>query len=156
MKHQNNFQIVPYKDSYRDQITSVWERSVLATHQFLSKEDFFQIKDFVRTIDFNSLDIFGLSDELELIGFIGISDNKIEMLFLLPEYFGQGFGKQLIQFAISELNADKVDVNEQNVSATEFYKKMGFTVYDRNEKDDLGKDYPILKMKILQDIINEC
>lgn len=144
----HNFQIVPYKDSYRDQIISVWERSVLATHQFLSKEDFFYIKDVVKSVNFNSLDIFCLSDEMEVIGFIGILDNKIEMLFLLPEYFGQGFGKQLIQFAISELKADKVDVNEQNISATEFYKKMGFKVYERNEKDDLGKEYPILKMKI--------
>lgn len=144
----HNFQIVPYKDSYRDQIISVWERSVLATHQFLSKEDFFYIKDVVKSIDFNSLDIYCLSDEMVVIGFIGILDNKIEMLFLLPEYFGQGFGKQLIRFAISELKADKVDVNEQNISATEFYKKMGFKVYERNEKDDLGKEYPILKMKI--------
>lgn len=142
------FQIVTYKDSYREQITSVWERSVLATHQFLSKEDFFIIKDVVKSIDFNSLDIFCLSDEIEVIGFIGILEHKIEMLFLLPEYFGQGYGKQLIRFAISELKVDKVDVNEQNISATEFYKKMGFKVFERTEKDQLGKEYPILKMKI--------
>lgn len=70
------------------------------------------------------------------------------MLFLSPTHFGKGLGKKLMLFAMTELSADKVDVNEQNEGATGFYKKLGFKVYDRSEKDDQGNDYPILRMKL--------
>ena len=77
-----------------------------------------------------------------------MAGRKIEMLFLVPEYIGQGFGKILVEFAIAKLNADKVDVNEQNHSAVDFYLRLGFVVYDRMEKDSEGKDYPILQMRL--------
>ena len=43
--------------------------------------------------------------------------------------------------------ADKVDVNEQNTGVVAFYKKLGFETYERTEKDDRGKDYPLLRMR---------
>jgi len=70
------------------------------------------------------------------------------MLFLDPKYFGQGFGKMLMDFALSELAVDKVDVNEQNINAVNFYKKFGFGIVERTEKDDQGRDYPLLRMKL--------
>jgi putative acetyltransferase len=47
---------------------------------------------------------------------------------------------------LDELNADKVNVNEQNIDAVKFYSKFGFVTYERTEKDSEG--YPILKMKL--------
>lgn len=79
---------------------------------------------------------------------MGVIDKKIEMLFLSPAYIGQGLGKKLMVYALTELHADKVDVNEQNLYAVEFYKKFGFETYGRTDKDDQGRDYPILKMKL--------
>jgi putative acetyltransferase len=70
------------------------------------------------------------------------------MLFLNPDYIGKGLGRQLIDFAFSNFDIRYVDVNEQNPKATEFYQKIGFEIFDRSEKDDLGKPYPILKMKL--------
>ncbi len=70
------------------------------------------------------------------------------MLFFSPEYIGKGLGRKLTDFAISELKADKVDVNEQNTNAVKFYKKLGFKTYERTEKDDQGKEYPLLRMKL--------
>jgi putative acetyltransferase len=66
----------------------------------------------------------------------------------LPKYIGKGLGKKLTDFAISKLNADKVDVNEQNTQAVKFYEKLGFKAYERTAKDDQGKDYPLLRMKL--------
>jgi putative acetyltransferase len=53
-----------------------------------------------------------------------------------------------MDFALSELKATMVDVNEENLNAVQFYKKFGFQVYDKIEEDPEGKDYPILKMKL--------
>ena len=82
------------------------------------------------------------------MGFIGVADEKVEMLFLDPKYFGNGIGKKLLSFAVDELNADKVDVNEQNTKALKFYQKFGFEIVERTDKDDQGRSYPLLRMKL--------
>lgn len=147
MQNQD-FEIVTYSDQYRDQILKVWEKSVLATHHFLKPTDFQSIKEMVKTLDFNDFEVYCLVQNAEVAGFLGISEQKVEMLFLSPNYFGKGLGKKLMKFALDELRVSKVDVNEQNSKAVEFYQKFGFKTYERTDKDDQGKDYPLLRMKL--------
>lgn len=142
-----NYNIVEYKDSHKDEILSVWEKSVKATHHFLLESDFKEYEQILKNFDFKDIDVFCLENNQEVIGFIGIHSEKIEMLFLNPDYIGKGLGKQLIDFAFLNFDINYVDVNEQNPKAKEFYQKMGFEIFDRTEKDDSGKPYPILKMK---------
>jgi putative acetyltransferase len=144
----DHYDIKRYEDRFRNEIISVWEKSVKSTHHFVLPSDLEYFKLLVNQIDFHSFDVYCLTLGDRVIGFIGTADRKIEMLFLDPDFIGQGFGAKLIMFALNELHADKVDVNEQNVHAVEFYSKFGFIKYDRLEKDDQGKDYPILKMKL--------
>lgn len=68
------------------------------------------------------------------------------MLFLHPDYFGKGLGKELVQRAFDKLNVKFVDVNEQNPDAKIFYERMGFKVFKRNEYDSDGNPFPILEM----------
>jgi putative acetyltransferase len=142
------FDITPYKAQFKEQLISVWEKSVRATHFFLVPSDIDYFKTVVDKIDFNAFQVFCLTRGDLMLGFLGVAERKIEMLFVAPEYIGQGFGKVLVEFAIAKLNADKVDVNEQNHSAVNFYSRLGFVVYDRMEKDSEGKDYPILQMRL--------
>ena len=144
----DKFKIKAYDQKYKQQILRVWEQSVIATHDFLSQSDFSEIKELVQTINFNHFQVYCLTKDDLVIGFIGVADKKIEMLFLDPKYFGQGLGKILMSFALNELSADKVDVNEQNVKAVNFYKKLGFEIIERTEKDDQGRNYPLLRMKL--------
>lgn len=148
IKHPPAFVIRKYAAKNRLQLLQVWERAVLATHHFLLPADFEAIKTLVYTIDFNGFDVYCLFDKNRLAGFIGVHERKIEMLFLDPDYFGRGGGKILMQYAISELSADTVDVNEQNTSAVQFYRYMGFETYQRTERDDQGKAYPLLRMRL--------
>ncbi|QBR13850.1 GNAT family N-acetyltransferase [Sphingobacterium sp. CZ-2] len=106
------------------------------------------MKELVRTINFNDLQVFCLVDGNEVAGFIGVADKKVEMLFIAPEYFGKGHGQKLLNFAVNELNADKVDVNEQNVKALKFYQKFGFEIFERTDQDDQGRNYPLLRLKL--------
>lgn len=147
MKNQT-FEIIKYSAKYRNQILNVWEKSVSATHDFLKPADFQSIKEIVKTIDFNDFDVYCLVKNAEVAGFLGVAEQKVEMLFLSPGYFGKRLGKRLMNFAMNELKADKVDVNEQNKRAVEFYRKLGFKTYERTEKDDQGYDYPLLRMKL--------
>lgn len=144
----DKFEIKSFDQKYKQQILAVWEQSVIATHDFLTPTDFTEIKELVQTINFYHFQVYCLTENDFVIGFIGVADKKIEMLFLDPKYFGQGLGKILMNFAISELAADKVDVNEQNIKAVNFYKKFGFEIIERTEKDDQGRNYPLLRMKL--------
>ena len=140
--------IIRYEEKFRDQVLAVWERSVLATHDFLDPTDFNSIKEIVHTINFTAFQVYCLVVDQKVAGFVGVADRKVEMLFLDPLFLGQGLGKKLMDFAMIELNANKVDVNEQNLNSVRFYKKFGFETYERTEKDDQGKSYPLLRMHL--------
>ncbi|WP_312345011.1 GNAT family N-acetyltransferase [Chryseobacterium binzhouense] len=145
---KDHFNIEPYSDKVREQVLKVWENSVLATHDFLSPNDFREIKELVSSINFNQLDVFCLINGNIVSGFIGVAEKKIEMLFLDSQIFGKGLGLQLLNFAVKELKANKVDVNEQNVKAVKFYQKSGFEIFARTDQDDQGRKYPLLRMKL--------
>jgi putative acetyltransferase len=92
--------------------------------------------------------VYCLTCENNVVGFLGVAERKAEMLFIDPDYLGQGLGKKLMDFAFTNLNVNNVDVNEQNSNAVKFYKKLGFETYERTEKDDQGKNYPLVRMKL--------
>ncbi len=79
---------------------------------------------------------------------MGISGDKLEMLFVHDEMRDRGIGRLLLQHAIAQYHISKVDVNEQNIQAIGFYKNNGFKIVDRKEQDGEGRAYPILEMQL--------
>lgn len=133
--------------SDRPRILEIWEASVRATHQFLSEEQILEIKAAVKSYA-NEASFLVVSDhDDDVYGFMGMTGNKIDSLFIDPAHFGKSFGKLLVQYAFSLHSELYVDVNEDNPGATLFYKKMGFQVYERTDVDDAGRPFPILKMR---------
>lgn len=130
-----------------DRIMKVWESSVKATHDFLKQEDFEFYKNAIPNDYLPNLDVYVLRSDKRIVGFMSVSGNNLEMLFIAGDLRGKGYGRTLLEYAIHNLNATKVDVNEQNIQAVEFYKRFGFKVVDRSDKDSEGRDYPILKME---------
>ena len=129
-------------------IIELWEHSVRATHRFLPEDYLQQIKILLPSI-LPAVQLFiNLDDHKNVTGFVGVAEKKIEMLFIHPVSRGQGIGKQLTQFAIHELQSDRVDVNEQNSQAVGFYQHMGFVITGRSETDGLGKPFPLLLMEL--------
>jgi putative acetyltransferase len=128
-------------------LMEIWQSAVLITHDFLKEEDFLYYKEMLPTY-FEHVALFGFEKEGVLVGFIGTSKGNIEMLFIDNNFRGNGIGKKLITFAISTLKINKVDVNEQNTQAVDFYKHVGFKIVKRSALDEKGKEYPILHMEL--------
>ncbi len=134
------------------EITDVWEASVRATHDFLREEDIEKMKPLVRDEYLHLVTLFGIRDaDGRILGFIGVADNKIEMLFVHPDARGKGIGKQLLRYAVGQLGADEVDVNEQNGQAVGFYRHAGFQVTGCSERDGQGQPFPLLHLKLVRE-----
>lgn len=131
-----------------NELTEVWEASVRASHLFLRDEDINRFKPLVKIALQEIETLIIVQEKGSTVGFIGIADRKVEMLFLSPKIFGKGAGGQLMRKAIEEYQVIYVDVNEQNPKAVGFYQNMGFQVFERTEEDEQGNLFPIMKMKL--------
>ena len=132
-----------------EQLLEVWERSVRATHLFLSPEEISEIKPYVPQAlrEVPHLIVAWRGDGTPA-GFLGIDGQKLEMLFLAPEERGKGLGRALVQYGAERFGIREVTVNEQNPQARGFYERMGFRVCQRSELDEQGRPYPILTMRL--------
>ncbi len=120
-----------------EQLLKVWESSVKATHLFLSEDEIENIKKYVpqalKEIPF----LITAENENQIpIGFMGIVEQHLEMLFISQEERGKGLGKELLQYGIEKHSVQDLAVNEQNPLAKGFYEHMGFEAYKRTEFDE--------------------
>ena len=131
-----------------NQLVGLWDRSVRVSHGFLTESDIARLRPVVwRAVQ--EIPVLTVAiDGKEIGGFMGVAEQKIEMLFVSPEYIGKGVGGRLLRYAISEQGAQYIDVNEQNPLATAVYEHIGFQVYERSDTDDQGQPFPILRMKL--------
>ena len=131
------------------ELTNVWEASVRATHDFLPDSYIELLRGLVLEQYLDTVMLICCKDPTSkrITGFAGVAAGKVEMLFIHPDYRGLGIGKCLLMFAINELNAERLDVNEQNLQAVGFYLKQGFEVVGRSEKDGMGQPYPLLHLR---------
>lgn len=128
-------------------LSQIWERSVRASHDFLSENSIAEIKKDLIPKYFPNVELYAMNHRGRLTGFIGLLDDSIEMLFIDSDCRRQGYGSALIDFA-KEKGATKVDVNEQNPSALKFYESKGFRIIGRDETDNAGRPYPILHLSL--------
>jgi len=130
------------------ELIEVWEASVRATHHFLNEKDILGYKKLILQKYFDQVDLYCIKENQAFHGFLGLSGDTIQMLFIHPDQRGKGIGKQFVKFAIEGNNVNKVDVNEQNEQAVGFYKHLGFAISERFENDAAGKPYPVLAMEL--------
>ena len=132
-----------------EELLKVWENSVRATHTFLTNEEIEKIKQYVPQALSGISNLIVYTDENETpIAFMGIENQKLEMLFVDSNYRGKRIGKKMLLYGIENYKVNDLAVNEDNPQAKGFYEHMGFKVYQRNELDDQGNPYPILYMKL--------
>ena len=125
-------------------LVTVWESSIRATRDFFSETNIREIKKYVfQAIEEIPILVVAV-DNKETLAFMGIAEDKLEMLFITAQRRGQGIGRNLLEIGINDYEITEVCVNEQNPQALAFYEYMGFTIYRRSELDEQGNPFPIL------------
>ena len=133
-----------------DRVVALWERSVRATHRFLSEQDIVELRPQVTdALGHDELELWVLADADDTpMGFLGLAGNDISALFLDPAARNRGAGRRLIAHAQSLREGElTVDVNEQNPAAIGFYEALGFVVVGRSPLDDEGRPFPLLHLR---------
>ncbi len=131
------------------QLVEIWQRSVRATHHFLTEENIAQLYPLVLNDYLPAVDVWVAEDRPgHPCGFIGLSGNKVEMLFIDAEQRGKGVGRALLAHAETLYDELQLDVNEQNPQASDFYRHYGFEITGRSALDGQGNPFPLLHMKL--------
>jgi putative acetyltransferase len=131
------------------QLAEIWQRSVRATHHFLTEENIAQLYPLVLNDYLPAVDVWVAEDRPgHPCGFIGLSGNKVEMLFIDAEQRGKGVGRALLAHAETLYDELQLDVNEQNPQASDFYRHYGFEITGRSALDGQGNPFPLLHMKL--------
>lgn len=86
-----------------------------------------------------------------IIGFCAIQENPgyydIMHLWVLPDFIGQGYGKQLLQYSIQSVCKESKPIHvESDPNAEAFYQKQGFVTFDQVESYPKGRFLPIMKL----------
>ena len=129
-------------------LVEIWRSAVVATHDFLGEDDFRRIESNLATTYFPAVELLVAELDGEAVGFAGVADGNLEMLFVADESRGSGVGTRLLEETIARRGVTRVDVNEQNKSGLGFYLSRGFTRVGRSELDGDGRPYPILHLEL--------
>src|SRR5690606_22587200 len=129
-------------------LVAIWRSAVDATHDFLSDADRDEIHAKLASDYFPAVLLSVAERDGRPVGFSGVLDGALEMLFVDAAERGTGVGSALLAHAIAEQGVTRVDVNEQNASAAGFYAHRGFEVVGRSETDEAGRPYPLLHLRL--------
>ena len=126
----------------------LWHASVRATHSFLSEEALAEIAMEVKTKFLPNVEPDVIVDATDRpMGFMVMTGDSIDALFVDAGHRGQGLGTLLMDAAKSGRTSLTLEVNEQNTAAWAFYHRCGFTDSDRRAQDDAGRPFPLIVMK---------
>ncbi|KDA02684.1 GNAT family N-acetyltransferase [Hyphomonas oceanitis] len=118
--------IRPYTDHDADAVVSIWRAASERAHPFLSTPFLDAEAENVRNVYPQFADIWVLEGAGIPIGFIALVDAEVGAIFLQPEHHGQGYGRAMMDFAVSKKGAVTLEVFKANAIGRAFYDRYGF------------------------------
>ena len=100
----------------------------------VSKEAFIPLANcYIEEELFNSIIYIG-EIKSETVGFVAFNKNEITWLYVDPKFFGNGYGKRLLNFVLDKaIIPTKVTVLNNNFRAISLYKSYGFKIISENK-----------------------
>lgn len=130
------------------QLLSVWQKCTENIHNTSHQQHLLKIKELITEYHyFRHLQLFHIEINREIVGFIGLAYQKIEMFYVHPQYVGLGIGSTLLRYALS-LGIREVEVLENYPDLQHFYQKHGFQVIARSPWDTQGQLCPTLHLRL--------
>lgn len=127
-----------------DKVMEIWYQENITAHSFIDKPFWKSSFDNVKK-NISKSKIYIKEQDGEIIGFIGLSGNYIEALFVKSNFQCKGIGKELLDYCKKIFWSLNLKVYEDNKSAVKFYEKNFFSVCDK--MNNYQTNFPELYME---------
>ena len=119
----------------------IWLDTNIKTHYFISAQYWKSNFELVKELLLQAT-VYVYEDKQEIQGFIGLSNEYIEGIFVSAEMQSQGIGKILLNYVKGKRNKLILNVYQKNTRAISFYQREGFEIQYSGLDEATGeKDY---------------
>ena len=123
-----------------DAVTQIWLHGNLDAHAFISAsfwtEHFEMVRDMLPQAE---LYVHEDKDIQQIDGFIGLTENHIEGIFVAESARSKGVGRALLEYAKSRKPYLTLSVYQKNERALAFYQREQFTVQSEGIDEDTNE-----------------
>ena len=124
-----------------NKVAEIWLDTNIKTHYFISAQYWKSNFELVKELLLQAT-VYVYEDKQEIQGFIGLSNEYIEGIFVSAEMQSQGIGKILLNYVKGKRNKLILNVYQKNTRAISFYQREGFEIQHSGLDEATGeKDY---------------
>ena len=124
-----------------NKVAEIWLDTNIKTHYFISAQYWKSNFELVKELLLQAT-VYVYDDKQEIQGFIGLSNEYIEGIFVSAEMQSQGIGKILLNYVKGKRNKLILNVYQKNTRAISFYQREGFEIQYSGLDEATGeKDY---------------
>lgn len=124
-----------------NKVAEIWLDTNIKTHYFISAQYWKSNFELVKELLLQAT-VYVYEDKQEIQGFIGLSNEYIEGIFVSAEMQSQGIGKILLNYVKGKRNKLILNVYQKNTRAISFYQREGFEIQYSGLDEAAGeKDY---------------
>ena len=124
-----------------NKVADIWLDTNIKTHYFISAQYWKSNFELVKELLLQAT-VYVYEDKQEIQGFIGLSDEYIEGIFVSAEIQSQGIGKILLNYVKWKRNKLLLNVYQKNTRAISFYQREGFEIQCNGIDEATGeRDY---------------
>ena len=124
-----------------NKVAEIWLDTNIKTHYFISAQYWKSNFELVKELLLQAT-VYVYEDKQEIQGFIGLSNEYIEGIFVSAEMQSQGIGKIFLNYVKGKRNKLILNVYQKNTRAISFYQREGFEIQYSGLDEATGeKDY---------------
>ena len=121
-----------------NRVADIWLKTNLKAHFFIPEQYWISNYEFVKEM-LPQAEVYVYEDDKMIQGFIGVSDEYIEGIFVSDEMQSRGIGKMLLDYIKDKKDRLQLKVYQKNVRAMSFYQREGFTIQSE-EMDEFTRE----------------
>ena len=121
-----------------NRVADIWLKTNLKAHFFIPEQYWISNYEFVKKM-LPQAEVYVYEDDKMIQGFIGVSDEYIEGIFVSDEMQSCGIGKMLLDYIKDKKDKLQLKVYQKNVRAMSFYQREGFTIQSE-EMDEFTRE----------------
>ena len=124
-----------------NKVADIWLDTNIKAHYFIPAQYWKRNFDLVKELLLQAT-VYVYEDKQEIQGFVGLSDEYIEGIFVSAEMQSQGIGKILLNYVKGKRNNLLLNVYQKNARAISFDQREGFEIQCNGIDEATGeRDY---------------